>query len=75
MAEELNIVLEHLRALRDGQEQLDRKAALIDDKITTIGHHMSGFMTHLSCHDDEMAEVKSRIERIEKRLGLIDDVH
>lgn len=31
MAEELNIVLEHLRALRDGQEQLDRKAALIDE--------------------------------------------
>lgn len=75
MAEELNIVLEHLRDLRERIDTVDEKVTRTDERIIAISHHMAGFMTNLNHQEEEFAKVKNRLDRIEERLGLVEDPH
>ena len=66
MAEEPhNLILEHLRAIRGSQERMEHDIKDLKFRVgqieQTLAHHSSRF-----------DRVETRLEHIEKRLGLLD---
>lgn len=45
----------------------------MQEDLLTIKHHMAGFMSHEARQDEEIAIIRSRLERIESRLSLVDE--
>jgi hypothetical protein len=67
-----NIVLEHLRAIRANMDKFSGRMDAIHSEITSVRLHLLGMVTvHEQDHSD-IAAIKSRLDRIEKRLELID---
>lgn len=72
MAEEFNIILEHLRALRGDVGEMKQDIHLIRNDMSSLKSHMAGFMTHENVQDEEIAMLKARLSRVEARLSLSD---
>ncbi len=72
MAEPTDIMLEHLRVIRgDMAKMLDRMTTM-SAEMTAIRQHLAGVVT-LQEHDHtDIAALKVRVERIERRLDLVD---
>ncbi len=68
-----NIMLEILKKLQAGQSRLEDGQRQTNERLAAIEHHMAGFHLSLTTHTDEMDTLKSRIDRIERRLELADD--
>jgi len=69
MVEPDNIVLEHLRAIRG---KLVGEMQTMRAEMTAMRQFMAGMMT-IQEHDHvDIAGIKSRLDRIEKRLELAD---
>ena len=67
-----NIVLEHLRAIRGDMGQLVGEMQTTRVEMTAMRHFMAGMIT-IQEHDHvDVAGIKSRLDRIEKRLELAD---
>lgn len=67
-----NIVLEHLRAIRSDMGKISGRMDSIQAEITAVRLHLLGMVTvHEQDHGD-IASIKSRLDRIEKRLELTD---
>lgn len=75
MAEEFNIILEHLRVIRGTQDLHTRELARLGEQMRAANEHLAAFHRGLNTHDADVAELKLRIERIEKRLSLNDPEH
>lgn len=75
MAEEFNIVLEYLKKFDKRQEEMVKELAQTNERLLTQSQHSAAAMGHLTLHDTEFAELKDRLARVEKQLGLIDDPH
>lgn len=72
MAEPDNIVLEYLRAIRGDMAKMSSRMATMSAEMTAIRQHLAGFAT-LQDHDHgDIAEIKVRLDRIERRLELAD---
>jgi predicted nucleic acid-binding Zn-ribbon protein len=60
-----NLILEHLRAIRGSQERMEHDIKDLKFRVgqieQTLAHHSSRF-----------DRVETRLEHIEKRLGLVD---
>ena len=67
-----NLVLEHLRSMRSDLSALRHGQELSNERLSAIEHHMAGFHVTETSHSAEIDSIKARIERIEKRLGLVD---
>ncbi len=72
MVEPTDLMLEHLRAIRgDMTKMLDRMNTM-SAEMTAIRQHLAGVVT-LQEHDHgDIAALKVRVERIERRLDLVD---
>ena len=67
-----NLLLEHLRAIRvDMSKMADRMETMAVEMIA-IRQHLAGVVT-IQEHDHiDIAAIKQRLERIEKRLDLVE---
>lgn len=72
MAEPDNLVLEHLRAIRAEMTKLADWMQTMSSELTAMRHHLFGTITTQNHDHVEIAEIKVRLERIEKRLELAD---
>ncbi len=74
MAEEHNIIIEHLRALRNDNAELkkglDGGLRSVKEELVGIRQHMGGFLTHEGVQDEEIATLRARVERLESRLNI-----
>lgn len=75
MADDFNLVLEHLRHIRAKQDAHDRRFDRIEDELRSVNNHLGGFFRSINHADSDIAELKSRLERIEKRLDLHEPGH
>ncbi|MEA2887654.1 MAG: hypothetical protein QOD11_2014 [Bradyrhizobium sp.] len=72
MVEPDHIVLEHLRAIRGDMGKLVGEMQTIRAEMTAMRQFMAGMMT-IQEHDHvDIAGIKLRLDRIEKRLELAD---
>ena len=72
MVEPDNLVLEQLRAIRGDLAKVVNEMQTMRVEMTAMRQHMAGMMT-IQEHDHvDIAGIKSRLERIEKRLELAD---
>ena len=72
MVEPESLVLEQLRAIRGDIGKLVSEVQTMRVEMTAMRQHMSGMMT-IQEHDHvDIAGIKTRLDRIEKRLELAD---
>jgi len=72
MVEPDNLVLEQLRAIRGELGKVADEMQTMRVEVTAMRQHMAGMMT-IQEHDHvDIAGIKGRLERIEKRLELAD---
>ena len=73
MAEVTNeLLLETLRRMQDRDARLDRKVDDILRELRSVKEHQAAFMHSEVAQDARIAEMDSRIDRIEARLELRD---
>jgi hypothetical protein len=68
-----SLILEHLRAMRADISSINDEIRGIRSEMRAMKQHMAGFMTQEINQDGDIAELKVRVDRIEKRLELNDD--
>lgn len=68
-----NLILEHLRAIRGDITRLSDKVDLLAAQDLSMKQHMAGFLGQETAQDAKIAQIDSRLDRIEKRLELVDD--
>jgi hypothetical protein len=67
-----NLVLEHLRAIRADMVRLADSMRTMQSEMSAMRQHLAGVVT-LQEHDHgDIAALKSRVDRIEKRLDLVE---
>ena len=72
MVEPDNLVLEQLRAIRGELGRVANEMQTMRVEMTAVRQHMAGMMT-IQEHDHvDIAGIKTRLDRIEKRLELAD---
>jgi chromosome segregation ATPase len=68
-----NLVLEQLRAIRAHTGRIDENVASMRGELTSLRMHVRGAeVQHDALHED-IAILKSRLDRIERRLDIVDD--
>lgn len=74
-----NLILEHLRALRAGQGRIEDEVKEVKHRLTSVeagiaGLRRDGAGTQEDVYHQQSAidKIKERLERIEKRLELVD---
>jgi hypothetical protein len=72
MVEPDNLVLEHLRAIRAEVTKLGEWMHSMSIDMTAMRHHLFGAITTQNHDHVDIAEIKVRLDRIEKRLELVD---
>lgn len=72
MADEFNIILEHLRALRADSADLKEGLGRVETRLTSVERHMVNLHGDVTESRADMDKLRARIERIEKRLDLHD---
>jgi butyrate kinase len=70
MANTDNLVLEHLRAIRSDSARLANRMETMSVELTAIRQHLGGVVTIQDHDHGDIAEIKSRLDRIERRLEL-----
>jgi hypothetical protein len=71
MVEPDNLVLEHLRAIRGERAKLVDWMQTMSTEMTAMRHHLFGAITTQNHDHVDIAEIKVRLDRIE-RLDLVD---
>ena len=69
-----NLVLEQLRLIRTDIGKLAEDVRSIKTEPTAMRHHQRGFETAQDGHYEDIAVIKVRLDRIERRLELADEV-
>jgi hypothetical protein len=72
MAEPENLMLDHLRAIRGEMAKMGDWMQSLNAEVTAIRQHLAGFMTIQDHDHGDLASIKVRLDRIEKRLELAD---
>ncbi len=67
-----NLVLEQLRPIRADMSAMKHDMSGMRAEMLIIRQHMAGLLGSQTLHDGEIAELKVRLDRIEKRLELAD---
>lgn len=67
-----NLALEHLRFIRADMASMKYDMSGIRAEMLIMRQHMAGLLGSQTLHDAEIAGVKVRLERIERRLELVD---
>ena len=72
MAEPENLVLEHLRAIRGDMAKMANWMETLSTEMTAMRHHLFGAITTQNHDHIDIAEMKVRLDRTERRLELAD---
>jgi thiamine phosphate synthase YjbQ (UPF0047 family) len=72
MVEPDHLVLEQLRAIRGEISKLVNEMQTMRVEVTAMRQHMAAMMTIQEHDHSDIAGIKNRLERIEKRLELAD---
>jgi len=75
MPERDDLVLEVLKSIQGDIGQIKREQVSQGLRLSSIEDHMRGTMTSLYGIQGDVADLKMRVDRIEKRLGLADTEH
>jgi hypothetical protein len=67
-----NLVLEHLRVIRADMGAMKEEMSGMRAEMLIIRQHMGGLLGAQTLHDGEIGSIKVRLDRIEKRLDLVD---
>ncbi|PKP65530.1 MAG: hypothetical protein CVT86_03235 [Alphaproteobacteria bacterium HGW-Alphaproteobacteria-8] len=67
-----DLMLEILKRLQAGQSRLEEKVDRLASEFVGMKQHMAAFMTSEFHQDAEIAALKLRLDRIERRLDLTD---
>jgi ubiquinone biosynthesis protein UbiJ len=67
-----NLILQHLRAIRETLGQHGEHLERIDARLIALEQRATSTTVELGAINVRMAQVESRLDRIEKRLGLIE---
>ena len=67
-----NVVLEHLRVIRADMGNLKEDMSAVRTEVREIKQHVAAFLSHEILQDGDIASIKARLDRIEKRLDLND---
>jgi len=67
-----NLILEHLRVMRSDIASINDELRGMRSEMRAMKQHMAAFMTHEITQDGDIAELKIRLDRVEKRLDLAD---
>ena len=67
-----NLILEHLRSIRSDMSAMKDEMAGMRAEMLIVRQHMAGLLGTQTLHDSEIAGIKVRLGRIEKRLELVD---
>jgi tetrahydromethanopterin S-methyltransferase subunit G len=70
-----NLVLEHLRAIRSTLEEHGRRLAGIQVELASLGQQVGGVTTAVYSSKDDIEDLRRRVERLERRAGLVDGEH
>ena len=72
-----NLILEHLRGMRAGQERIEHELREIKARMSSVEAGIAGIRRDSANDNDKLVnqqvgldELKDRIERIEKRLEI-----
>ncbi|CAN5718777.1 hypothetical protein BH23PSE1_BH23PSE1_14550 [soil metagenome] len=72
MTEVENLMLEHLKRFQAPMARFEEKLDGVAADMRGMKQHMAAFMTSESNQDAGIAAIQVRLERIERRLDLID---
>ena len=72
MAEAANLMLDHPRAIRGDMAKMADRMETMSAEMTAIRQHLSGIVTIQEHDHGDIASIKTRLDRIEKRLELAD---
>ena len=72
MGEPENLIVEDLRAIRGEVTKLAEGPHTLGTEMTAMRHHLFGAITTQNSDHIEIAGIKVRLDRIEKRLDLVD---
>lgn len=67
-----NLVLELLRAIRDGIGNLKQEVRDVKAQLVSMQHHWVAMNADSARQDEGLMFLQNRVERIEKRLELAD---
>ena len=67
-----DLIYETLKSMQAGQKQLRDGQRLTNERLSAIEHHMAGFHVTVSNYQEEISDLRERMERVEKRLELRD---
>lgn len=72
MVEPDSLVLEHLRGIRSEMAKMGEWMHTMSVEMTAIRQHLAGVVTIQELDHTDIAGIKLRLDRIEKRLELAD---
>ena len=72
MVEPDNLMLEHLRAIRAEMAKMGDWMHTMSVEMTAIRQHLAGVVTIQEHDHSDIASIKHRLDRIEKRLELVE---
>ena len=64
------LLLEHLKSIQASLAEHDRRFSAIESDLRAIKGHMASFLQSEIAQDIIHAELRTRIERIERRLDI-----
>lgn len=67
-----HLILEHLRAMRADMSSIKDEMTGMRGEMIVVRQHMAGLLASQTLQDTEIASIKVRVDRIEKRLDLVE---
>ena len=72
MVEPDSLVLEYLREIRSDMAKMPDRVSTLSAEMTTVRQYLAGLVTLVEHDHSDIAVIKTRLDRIEKRLDLVD---
>jgi hypothetical protein len=72
MTEVENLMVEHLKRFQVQMTRIEEKVEGVAADLRGVKQHMAAFLTSEVNQDSDMASMRVRLERIERRLDLSD---
>ena len=69
----MELMHELLKQMNKSLGNMESGQRLTNERLGAIEHHMAGFHSTASIQHEELDNIKTRIDRIEKRLNLTEN--
>ncbi len=73
--EQGDLILEILKTIQADMSLMKREMASMGVRLAAIEDHQRGIMTSIYGMQSDITDLKVRVDRIERRLGLTDTEH